>query len=203
MPTVNNPINVDRNSFTGTQQREVKKDLGKDDFFLILAAQLQYQDPLQPMEDREFIAQMAQFTALEQMTNIAQLQQKSNAMQQYQAFNLVGKHVEGVDKDDNKIIGLVSEVLIKDGLAVLKVDGKEIPLENLVRVFTVEEQVPDPEVPGDPPVEDVDPPGEGETPAEELPDDEENPGDEELPGEGDAGSESDETTPDDDSTPDV
>jgi len=143
MSNVNNEaIYTDRYSYAN-QQREVKKELGKDDFLHILVTQLQYQDPMQPMEDKEFISQMAQFSALEQMTKIAELQMQSNTMQQYQAFHLVGKSIEGI-VDNNVVNGVVSEVHIKNGIAFLKVDNKEVSLENIIRVYQteVEDKVP-------------------------------------------------------------
>ena len=45
--------------------------MGKDDFLKLFVAQLQHQDPMNPMEDSEFMGQMASFSTLEQITNMA------------------------------------------------------------------------------------------------------------------------------------
>ena len=64
---------VSGSSSTGTDQTtetEKKKDIGKDAFLALLVTQLQHQDPLQPTDNSEFIAQLAQFSSLESLQQI-------------------------------------------------------------------------------------------------------------------------------------
>lgn len=72
MSNVNGTTNVEHQyRYYDEEQKNTKSnDLDKDVFMKLLVAQMQNQDPLNPMEDREFIAQMAQFSALEQMQNM-------------------------------------------------------------------------------------------------------------------------------------
>ena len=78
--------------------RKPQQNLGKDDFLKILITQLSYQDPSAPMEDKEFIAQMAQFSSLEQMTSMAADFAKLTAMiTGTEASSALGRNVELAD----------------------------------------------------------------------------------------------------------
>lgn len=85
---------------TATTRKTSNDALGKDDFLKLLITQLQNQDPLQPKEDTEYIAQMAQFTSLEQMQNMT----KTMAFQSATAM---------IDKD------IKAEVAAKNGTEVI------------------------------------------------------------------------------------
>jgi len=73
--------------------REWNNDLDRNAFLNLLITQLRYQDPLNPMDDREFIAQLAQFSALEQMQHL------NSAFNRFHAFNMIGQSVFGVTRD--------------------------------------------------------------------------------------------------------
>jgi len=90
--------------------RTYKNQLDKDDFLKILLTQLTHQDPTKPMEDKEFIAQMAQFSSLEQMTNMSkEFGKLQNVLAANQAVNLIGKNVQITD-GDQVVSGMVEEV---------------------------------------------------------------------------------------------
>ncbi|MCQ2027228.1 flagellar hook capping FlgD N-terminal domain-containing protein, partial [Clostridium butyricum] len=90
---------------SNTQQTNSNSTLGKDDFLKLLVTQMENQDPMNPMDDTQSIAQMAQFSSLEQMTNIATAMDTLNT--NFSAYNqqsllaqgasLIGKSVSGLD----------------------------------------------------------------------------------------------------------
>lgn len=81
-----------------TTPASAQQPLGKDDFLQLLVAQLSSQDPLNPMDSREFSAQLAQFSSLEQMTNInntlEELVTAQLAMGNSSMISLIGKLVD-------------------------------------------------------------------------------------------------------------
>ncbi|HHW38884.1 MAG TPA: flagellar hook assembly protein FlgD [Bacillales bacterium] len=78
------------------QRKAPSNDLGKDEFLKILMVQLQNQDPLNPMEDKEFIAQMAQFSTLEQITNMSSSFAK---FMEFQKSNVLASYVDWIGKE--------------------------------------------------------------------------------------------------------
>lgn len=119
-------------SSTNTNQvtRTAKSDneLGKNDFLKLLVTQLRYQDPMKPMEDKEFIAQMAQFSSLEQMQNL------NNVMVNAQATGMINKNIGWVDKAGDKYTGKVSAVSIIDGQPSLIVGDVTVDLSQVTWV---------------------------------------------------------------------
>lgn len=124
--------------------------LGKDDFLKLLITQLQHQDPTDPVNDKEFIAQLAQFSTLEQMQNMTKVMedlldsQLQTQLMTYTTF--IGKEVkwhEITDKLDEKgfpIInegqGVITEIKFKGDLPIFVLeDGKEITAGNISSVI--------------------------------------------------------------------
>ena len=113
--------------------RNPSAQLGKDDFLRLLTVQLRYQDPLNPLDNTEFIAQMAQFSSLEQLQNMNQSLEKNldsearlhTAFQNDLATSLVGKTVEvptnEVEYDGQRDVTLAYRLEQGSGAAKLQI----------------------------------------------------------------------------------
>ena len=98
--------------------------LGKDAFLKLLVAQLQHQDPMNPMNDSEFMGQMASFSTLEQVTNMASANEKiAGSLTSSNAIGLIGRTVTYVDGSDQIHTGTVEKVTATDGKPSLTVAG--------------------------------------------------------------------------------
>jgi flagellar basal-body rod modification protein FlgD len=109
-------------------ERMPVQKLGQDEFIKILVTQLTSQDPLNPQKDTEFVAQMAQFSAMES-TKAMQTE-----IQTLRANSLIGHTVAvKVDRSDN-VIGEVSGVDSAKGAPQIIVNGVSYPVSDVVRV---------------------------------------------------------------------
>lgn len=133
---------IDSNLLLSNQtayKKETSSVLGKDDFLKILITQLQNQDPLNPMEDREFISQMATFSSLEQMTNMNQTLTeftsllKQNSLIQYS--ELIGKQVHYTDDQGNEQTSIVQSVRFNGSEVLLELQNRlEVDRSKLTKV---------------------------------------------------------------------
>ena len=109
------------------------KNPGKGEFLQLLVAQLRAQDPLHPMEDKEFITQLAQFNALEEMQKLNTSFTAFGAVQDVQvAQGLLGKTVDYTEADGTTQTGQVSQVGLHAGTPKLTIGDKEVDLSQIV-----------------------------------------------------------------------
>ncbi|VBB08092.1 flagellar hook capping protein [Lucifera butyrica] len=102
-------------STSSTSSTNSGSELGKDQFLELLVTQMKYQDPLQPMDNTQFVSQLAQFSALEQMQNLNSTDTVS------QAVSMIGKTVAWTDSNGTLQAGTVASVSISNGTPQLVV----------------------------------------------------------------------------------
>lgn len=148
-------------AYEASQPKETKKndDLGKEAFLQLLVTQLQNQDPLDPQDNSSYIAELAQFSALEQMTNVADnLQDLSKVVGNIdtsvligQLSGMIGKNIDWIetineaDAEGNpishteKMTGTVTGVSIVEGVpsVVVEKDGENhfVDISNIAHVY--------------------------------------------------------------------
>jgi flagellar basal-body rod modification protein FlgD len=93
----------------------------QEDFLRVLLAQLQFQDPLEPLDNNEFIAQFSQLTNLEQTQQSNEKLDNLLALENAnQAVNLIGKTVEAIT-NDSTLVGDVSAISFQNGSPVITI----------------------------------------------------------------------------------
>ncbi len=120
----------------GTQRGE----LGRQAFLRLLVTELRHQDPTNPMADKEFISQMAQFSSLEQMQNMNEsIQNLHNSSRATEAFALLGKRVDAVVSSSGETVsGVVSRVSYRNNEVRLIVNNRELHLSEINAVYPAE-----------------------------------------------------------------
>ena len=115
--------------------------LGKDAFLKLLIAELSNQDPLNPMEDREFVSQMATFSSLEQMQNMNSTLETMAEANKFSAVQYIGKAVaftKGEDAEATQVAAVVNHVWFDpNGKVVLDTTEGEVSLEDVEGVSEI------------------------------------------------------------------
>lgn len=108
-------------------------ELDKNAFLNLLVTQLKYQDPLDPLKNEEFIAQLAQFNSLEQMMNLNSSFDKMLLVQQLsQATSLIGQPIAYQNEEGEFLAGIAQSVTVEDGVPALQVGNDTVAVENIV-----------------------------------------------------------------------
>ena len=101
-------------------KRAPDNQLGKDDFLKLMIGQLQNQDPMAPTDNSQQMAQLAQYSSLEQMTNV------SKTLEIDQAYSMIGRNVTYTDTKTGAVaVGTVQKVVLESGKATLTIDGTD------------------------------------------------------------------------------
>ena len=115
--------------------------LGKDAFLKLLIAELSNQDPLNPMEDREFVSQMATFSSLEQMQNMNSTLESMAEANKFSAVQYIGKAVaftKGEGEEAQQVAAVVNNVWFDpNGKTVLETTEGEVNLEDVQGVSEI------------------------------------------------------------------
>lgn len=119
-------------SSTGDIVSATQNELGKDAFLQLLVTQMQYQDPLQPADNTEMIAQLAQFSSLEQMNNLndkfAEFSGNLDQLNFLSASGMIGREVSGIDVDGELLQGQVDGVKLIGSVVYLTVGDRQMSM---------------------------------------------------------------------------
>ncbi len=127
---------INQKSINEALSQTTTENLGKDEFLKLLTVQLSHQDPLKPMSNTEFISQMAEFSALEQMKNV------NNSVEKLQAefgklanMNLVGKKVSFANYQGEYRTGVIEKISLTQNQEVV-INGQKVNLDKVTSLLS-------------------------------------------------------------------
>jgi flagellar basal-body rod modification protein FlgD len=109
--------------------------MGKDDFMQLLVAQLKNQDPMKPMDDKEFVTQLAQFSSLEASQKMTETIEALSASEMIvQAATLIGKQATAKLETGETVTGTISQVKIQDGKPIAVINGTDVDTSLITQI---------------------------------------------------------------------
>lgn len=131
---VNSISTVSQVNARTTTQATQQNQFSSDTFYKLLAAQLQYQDPMESMDNTQMILQMAQFATIEQLSTLNQQFAVFMEMSTIQdGAALVGKEVR-IGLDDGTLVGVVNKVGFTSSGTLVEVDGKYYDMWRIIEI---------------------------------------------------------------------
>lgn len=136
---LSNPVDPARQSIDTSAALE--QTLGQDAFLKLLVTELKQQDPLSPKQDKEFIAELAQFSSLEQMNNLNdKFAEMLASVNTTSVVSMLGKVVEGLSAENLPVSGIATSVRYEDGKPLITIkDGEgsltELPIDRVTQVL--------------------------------------------------------------------
>lgn len=127
-------LSTDPTTASNIKRAETPQDQ-QNMFLQLLVQQLKYQDPMNPTDTSQMLAQEAQFQALSAMTSVqTNTQQLLAAQQAFGATSMIGKTVSFYDADNNPVSATVNKVTFGSTGPVVTAGGYDVPLNNVVTV---------------------------------------------------------------------
>jgi flagellar basal-body rod modification protein FlgD len=121
-----------------TTAKSPDDQFGKDTFLKLLVAQLKYQNPLQPQDGSEFLAQTAQFTMVEKLSSLESESKSSLAANQMlAATSMIGHEVKYKDNDGNDQTGVVTSVKVTSNGPLMHIGDNDISYNAIEEVHSI------------------------------------------------------------------
>ncbi len=135
--TITNTPAVDPRASAAAGVPAAKEQFGKDTFLQLMVAQLRYQDPTNPTDSSQFLAQTAQFTSLEKLIDMAKATADLLAAQKLQSASaMIGKQVTYQDAQGNEHTGVVSSTKITTDGPQMRVGSEYVSLDKVTEITT-------------------------------------------------------------------
>ncbi|MCR4781993.1 MAG: hypothetical protein K5851_04515 [Lachnospiraceae bacterium] len=112
---------------TAADKAKGNTSFDKNMFLKLLAAEMQYQDPMEPTQNSEYVSEMATFSQVEATQNVA------GSVDSISAGSLIGKYVT-VDSDDGLVTGVVDYTTKKDDTMYINVNGKDFDVDKVISI---------------------------------------------------------------------
>jgi flagellar basal-body rod modification protein FlgD len=129
------PISLNGESGLEVQGNTRRAMMNREQFLKLLSAELSNQDPMEPMDNTEFLKQ---FVALEQVESSAAVTDGMRTLERFfllsVASGFIGKAVKGLDTKGVPIQGMVQRVIVQKGDVNLLVDGQTVPFRNVTEI---------------------------------------------------------------------